>query len=148
MRQGQATAGEIARLLAAAQRGGIELAGKPLRAGDIVLLCSDGLTSMISDERVAEVLARSTGLEEAAQGLIDEANDAGGRDNITVVLFRLEEVGPDAAVDQPTLVGITAPQVAGGAVAQRTPAPANTATSSAPAASAASNPTRFGVSAE
>ena len=112
----------------------------PLRAGDIVLLCSDGLTSMISDERVAEVLARSTGLEEAAQGLIDEANDAGGRDNITVVLFRLEEVGPDAAVDQPTLVGITALQVAGGAVAQRTPAPANTATSSAgtpPAAPAA-----------
>jgi len=109
----------------------------PLRAGDIVLLCSDGLTSMISDERVAEVLARSTGLEEAAQGLIDEANDAGGRDNITVVLFRLEEVGPDAAVDQPTLVGITAPQVAGGAVAQRTPAPANTATSSAGAPPAA-----------
>jgi PPM family protein phosphatase len=112
----------------------------PLRAGDIVLLCSDGLTSMISEERVAEVLARSTGLEEAAQGLIDEANHAGGRDNITVVLFRLEEVGPDAAVDQPTLVGITAPPVAGGAVAQRTPAPANTATSSAgtpPAAPAA-----------
>jgi PPM family protein phosphatase len=117
----------------------------PLRAGDIVLLCSDGLTSMISDERVAEVLARSTGLEEAAQGLIDEANHAGGRDNITVVLFRLEDVGPDAAVDQPTLVGITAPPVAGGAVAQRTPAPANTATSSAgtppttPAAAAAAS---------
>jgi protein phosphatase len=76
----------------------------PVRAGDVLLLCSDGLTSMLSDDQVAAVLAGTPDLHLAAQGLIDEANAAGGRDNITVVLFRLEEAGAAAAVDQPTIV--------------------------------------------
>ncbi len=76
----------------------------PVRAGDVLLLCSDGLTSMLSEERVSEILASSQTLDQAADALIDEANEAGGRDNITVVLFRLEEVGADGALDQPTMV--------------------------------------------
>ncbi len=76
----------------------------PVKAGDVLLLCSDGLTSMISEERVAAVLAGAGGLTQAAQALIDEANAAGGRDNITVVLFRLEEVGSASVIDQPTVV--------------------------------------------
>ena len=61
---------------------------------------------MISEERVAEILAAARILDEAADALIDEANEAGGRDNITVVLFRLEEVGGDgAAGDDATMVG-------------------------------------------
>ncbi len=63
------------------------------RAGDVVLLCSDGLTSMISEEQIAAVLSSEPDLDAAADRLIDEANEAGGRDNITVVLFRLEDVG-------------------------------------------------------
>jgi len=84
----------------------------PVRAGDVLMLCSDGLTSMVSEERVEEILASSDSLKAAAQGLIDEANAAGGRDNITVVLFRVEDVegGVDGVVDQPTMVG--APAVA------------------------------------
>jgi len=77
----------------------------PLRAGDVVLLCSDGLTSMIDEALIAAVLSAEAVLERAAGRLIAEANAAGGRDNITVVLFRLEEVGGDGA-DQPTQVGI------------------------------------------
>jgi PPM family protein phosphatase len=80
----------------------------PVRAGDVLLLCSDGLTSMVSEERVAEVLSSSETLSKAADALIDEANEAGGRDNITVVLFRLEEVSA-AVPDDPTT--ITAPAV-------------------------------------
>jgi protein phosphatase len=82
----------------------------PVRAGDVLRLCSDGLTSMIHEDRVEQVLAADGDLETAAQRLIDEANAAGGRDNITVVLFRLEEVegGGDGAVDQPTMVGVRA----------------------------------------
>jgi PPM family protein phosphatase len=82
----------------------------PVRAGDVLLLCSDGLTSMVSEERVAEILAASDSLKTAAQTLIDEANAAGGRDNITVVLFRIEEVegAGDGVVDQPTMVGAPA----------------------------------------
>jgi PPM family protein phosphatase len=64
----------------------------PMRAGDVVLLCSDGLTSMITEPQIAAVLAEQPDLERAGGRLIDEANQAGGRDNITVVLFRLEDV--------------------------------------------------------
>jgi protein phosphatase len=76
----------------------------PVKAGDVILLCSDGLTSMISEAQIAEVLRTSPGLDRAAQTLIDEANRAGGRDNITVVLFRLEEVESAFGTDQPTVV--------------------------------------------
>jgi serine/threonine protein phosphatase PrpC len=82
----------------------------PVRAGDVLLLCSDGLTSMISEERVAEILGSTDDLGIAADDLIDDANEAGGRDNITVVLFRLEAVGSDGTgTDQPTLAGVKAP---------------------------------------
>jgi PPM family protein phosphatase len=69
----------------------------PVKAGDVLLLCSDGLTSMISEQDVARVLGSTEDLDEAGRALIQEANDAGGRDNITVVLFRLEEVGTGPA---------------------------------------------------
>ena len=82
----------------------------PMRAGDVVLLCSDGLTSMIGEEQIAQILAGEASLDRAADRLIDAANDAGGRDNITVVLFRLEETSGRAAasgdVDEPTVVGM------------------------------------------
>ncbi len=73
----------------------------PARAGDVFLLCSDGLTSMVAETGLAEALAGAESLRDAAAELVDRANEAGGRDNITVVLFRLEDAGaagdPDAA---------------------------------------------------
>jgi len=72
------------------------------RDGDVYLICSDGLTSMIPEAHVAQVLAEAPSLASAGRMLIDAANDAGGRDNITVVLFRLEEVGAGAAAPQET----------------------------------------------
>ena len=62
------------------------------RPGDVYLLCSDGLTTMISEEQVAAILLAHPRLRDAGEALIAAANDAGGRDNITVVLIRLEEV--------------------------------------------------------
>jgi serine/threonine protein phosphatase PrpC len=62
------------------------------RAGDVFMVCSDGLTSMVPEARVRELLEGASSLERAGRELIAAANDAGGRDNITVVLFRLEEV--------------------------------------------------------
>jgi PPM family protein phosphatase len=82
----------------------------PVRDGDIVLLCSDGLTSMITEEKIAEVLESSSSLMEAGSRLIREANAAGGRDNITVVLTRLEDVAGEAVIDAPTIVGALAPE--------------------------------------
>ena len=75
----------------------------PARDGDVYLICSDGLTSMVPENRVAEVLGSAPTLPDAGRALIDAANAAGGRDNITVVLFRLEDVGSAAGAGvQPT----------------------------------------------
>jgi serine/threonine protein phosphatase PrpC len=87
----------------------------PARAGDVVLLCSDGLTTMISEERVREILASEDNLDAAADELINDANEAGGRDNITVVLFRLEEVGDGGRIpEEETMVGMAGAPVGEG----------------------------------
>jgi hypothetical protein len=67
------------------------------RSGDVYLLCSDGLTTMLSEARLAEILVANPRLRDAGEALIAEANEAGGRDNITVILLRLEEVGGEGA---------------------------------------------------
>ncbi len=68
------------------------------RDGDLFLICSDGLTSMVTDGELAAVLRSAGSLEETAEALVRAANQSGGKDNITVVLFRLAETdGPAAA---------------------------------------------------
>jgi serine/threonine protein phosphatase PrpC len=67
------------------------------RADDLFMLCSDGLTSMVPEGRVKPILDAAGPLEQAGRELIGAANEAGGRDNITVVLFRLEEIEANAA---------------------------------------------------
>lgn len=71
------------------------------RDGDVVLICSDGLTTMIDEPEIVEILGRVSSLKDAGHELIDAANDAGGRDNITVVLFRLEDVHGGAGAAAP-----------------------------------------------
>jgi protein phosphatase len=63
----------------------------PASPGDVFLLCSDGLTTMISEEQIARILNGATSMEAAVRALVDEANRAGGRDNITALAFRLED---------------------------------------------------------
>jgi PPM family protein phosphatase len=77
------------------------------RPGDVFLICSDGLTTMVSDARIAELLESSPNLDEAVARLVSEANEAGGRDNITVVAFRLEQAD-EAEVEDATLIGPSA----------------------------------------
>jgi PPM family protein phosphatase len=72
--------------------------------GDVYLLCSDGLTGMISEGEVADILRSHSSLDDAARTLVDAANRAGGRDNITVVLFRVSEAGA-AREESDTLSG-------------------------------------------
>jgi protein phosphatase len=67
---------------------------------------------MISEARVTEILAEQAVLDAAADTLIHEANEAGGRDNITVVLFRVEDAGGDGGSDEATMIGAAAPQAA------------------------------------
>jgi serine/threonine protein phosphatase PrpC len=85
----------------------VETFTSPGKPGDVYLLCSDGLTTMVSEERVGDVLREASSLELAAGSLVEAANEAGGRDNITVVLFRLGEENSAAAsvTEQDTLSG-------------------------------------------
>ncbi len=57
--------------------------------GALYLLCSDGLTSMVSDAEIQALLVEIDDLEQAARALVDAANAGGGEDNITVVLFEI-----------------------------------------------------------
>lgn len=57
-----------------------------LRPGDLILLCTDGLTKMIEDEEIAPLLAGAASHEEACRALVEEANRRGGADNTTVVV--------------------------------------------------------------
>ena len=94
---------------------------------DVYLLCSDGLTGMVQDERIAKILLARSSLKQAAEALIAAANENGGRDNITVVLFRLGEGDadggdPDTLASQETRVPLPADEIrAAGATTKPTP---------------------------
>jgi sulfur transfer complex TusBCD TusB component (DsrH family) len=64
--------------------------GTPLKNGDILLLCSDGLTDLVKDDEILAVILENS-LEDASQTLIDLANQRGGHDNITTVFVRVPE---------------------------------------------------------
>ena len=64
-----------------------------LESGDYILLCSDGLTNMVADERICAIISEPGTLKEKAERLIEEANESGGIDNIAVVLVKFEEGG-------------------------------------------------------
>ena len=61
-----------------------------LQPGDVLLLCTDGLTRHVPDERIAEVLGRAADAESACRELVADALDGGGSDNITVVVARMQ----------------------------------------------------------
>jgi protein phosphatase len=70
----------------------VDMQTRRMKAGDVLLLCSDGLTAMVPDEDIARILAEAKGdVEKAAKDLVAEANAHGGEDNITVVLLKFEE---------------------------------------------------------
>jgi serine/threonine protein phosphatase PrpC len=111
------------------------------RAGDVYLLCSDGLTTMLSEQQIAAALLAHPCLRDAGEALIAAANQAGGRDNITVVLIRLEDVQMGQAPtggEQTTMVGLPAVS----APAPHAPAPSVLADELAPRASALAQPER------
>jgi serine/threonine protein phosphatase PrpC len=92
----------------------------PARPGDVFLLCSDGLTTMLSEDQIAEALRKTPNLRRAVRNMVRAANEAGGRDNITVVAFRLEEAGVGAE-EGATLIGPAAEEegLTGEAISER-----------------------------
>jgi serine/threonine protein phosphatase PrpC len=66
----------------------VDVRQEKLLPNDLFLLCSDGLTNMVSDQRIEETLASVASIQSACESLVDEANRNGGKDNISAVLIR------------------------------------------------------------
>jgi protein phosphatase len=64
------------------------------RPGDVYVLCSDGLSGMVSDDEILRIVSGATDIREACRRLIQRANERGGEDNITAILIKLEEPEP------------------------------------------------------
>ena len=61
----------------------------PVQKGDIVLLCTDGLSGMLKDEEMAKILSKRIALDKKAAILVEEANRQGGHDNISLILVEI-----------------------------------------------------------
>jgi len=69
----------------------VDLAEQPLEPGDYLVLCSDGLNSMLEDEEIASIVMENDGdIDAAARALVARANERGGEDNVTVILIKVE----------------------------------------------------------
>jgi PPM family protein phosphatase len=80
----------ITRAIGKSQDVTVDVAHHPIAAGDVFMLCSDGLTNMLSDTAIAAALAAHRhDLHAAARNAVDSANESGGRDNVSVVLIRV-----------------------------------------------------------
>lgn len=83
----------------------IETGQSPFLPGDMLLLCSDGLTDMVAKAEISDILNNSESIKQKCRQLIDAANKNGGRDNITVVLVQnnKEPLRHDATMPAPVL---------------------------------------------
>jgi protein phosphatase len=118
----------ITRALGTEAEVAVDAVSVPVQPGDVFVLCSDGLTSMVDDSAILDLLEKHRDdLDGAARALVDSANAAGGEDNITVVLFEVagsttavEETGELAPPDdEQTLHGIPSPFAPGAEVEGR-----------------------------
>jgi serine/threonine protein phosphatase PrpC len=76
----------LTRALGIAPEVEVEVRREPVRPGDLFLLCSDGLSNMVEEDRIAQILRGNPSLEGASGQLVTEAIRNGGRDNVSVVL--------------------------------------------------------------
>jgi serine/threonine protein phosphatase PrpC len=70
----------------------VDLSRHVLQAGDVYISCSDGLNGMVTDEEILEIANTVPDLDQAVKILIDKANEAGGVDNITVVITKIDSL--------------------------------------------------------
>lgn len=85
----------ITRALGMQEQVAIDVGSFDAQAGDIYLLCSDGLSGMVDDEDLCRIITSASSIDEACRVLVNTANEHGGEDNVTAVLVRLEDVSAD-----------------------------------------------------
>ena len=73
-----------------------------LRTGDVFLVASDGLTGMVDDRRLQQLLLSRASASRVVDALIAEANYRGGLDNITAIVIQITGIDPPAGADEPT----------------------------------------------
>ena len=81
----------ITRALGMQEHVSVDLQGDDASVGDCYILCSDGLSGMIEDSEILEIVSQSPNIEDACRKLIALANEHGGEDNITAVLVKIED---------------------------------------------------------
>ena len=81
----------LTRVIGMAKEVEVDEASTPAEPGDRFLLCSDGLTNMVDDAGIAELLGRDGEVVQSVWALIEAANEAGGEDNITVIVVDVTE---------------------------------------------------------
>jgi len=81
----------ITRALGMQEHVSVDLQGDDASVGDCYILCSDGLSGMIEDSEILEIVSQTANIEEACRKLIALANEHGGEDNITAVLVKIED---------------------------------------------------------
>lgn len=77
----------ITRAVGARESVEVDFFTEELKRGDLVLMCSDGLTNMVSDAEIESIMKKDTDIEKKAKTLIAAANENGGKDNIAVVII-------------------------------------------------------------
>jgi PPM family protein phosphatase len=101
----------ITRALGAEEEVDVDTAVLPVEAGDRILLCSDGLSDMVPEGRISEILADSSGdPEAAARRLLSAALDAGGTDNVTVVVVDLKQQPEERSGDTHEMPAVDPPE--------------------------------------
>ena len=90
----------ITRALGAEDTVEVDTAVLPVEPDDRFVLCSDGLTDMVSEDELQEILAASSNPEKAARALVNAALDAGGADNVTVVIIDVSEEQTEVAPER------------------------------------------------
>lgn len=81
----------ITRALGMAEHVDVETKSHDMRVGDILMMCSDGVYDMLDDQEMAKIIMQEDCLDLACKALVDGANKAGGKDNISIVLVRVSE---------------------------------------------------------
>ena len=82
----------VTRALSGSEDREVDIHEISLKSGDRLLLCSDGVFNVLSDDQISEVLQRKTDLERLCHALIQGANDGGGPDNVTAVVLEVDAV--------------------------------------------------------
>jgi protein phosphatase len=100
----------ITRALGMQEHVSVDLQGDDASVGDCYILCSDGLSGMIEDAEILEIVSNSPNIEDACRKLIALANEHGGEDNITAVLVKIEDEpgGPKVSLSDTLPTPLTA----------------------------------------